>query len=166
MTLALLAHAVNVHFSSVHCDSHAAFLYTRPCGHDVGSKLFYRLFCRNLSKEGNVVLCPNYRLWPEADLCGMMSDMELFVSWLGEEAQMKQYHIDKEAVYFMGHSSGAHLISYYALTHLPPPPSPSPPPPLPPLLYLLAVIFVWQHHLIWISIDNSNKHVVCIIYRH
>lgn len=74
-----------------------------------GSKDTNRNFCRWLSSQGFTVVCPSYRLVPQTDLRGELSDVLAVMRWVAEKGE--EYYCDPEQTYMTGDSAGAQLIS-------------------------------------------------------
>jgi len=62
---------------------------------------------RRLGNQGHVVLDLAYPLAPEADLNGMLGDLQQTILWLKEHSA--DYHISPDRIILMGASGGAHL---------------------------------------------------------
>lgn len=66
-----------------------------------------RPFFRQLTAQGHLVMDVAYRLYPEVDLVGMVSDCEHAVAWLKDQAG--RYNIDQKKIVLAGGSAGGHL---------------------------------------------------------
>jgi len=66
-----------------------------------------RPFFRHLVAQGHVVMDVAYRLCPEVDIYGMISDVKHAVAWMKENAS--RYGVDPEKIVYGGGSAGGHL---------------------------------------------------------
>lgn len=77
-----------------------------------GSKEVYQYYCMSLAQRGFAVINFTYRLAPEYKFPASLEDTGLAVRWTLEHAD--DYHLDKNAVFFVGDSAGAHILGLYA----------------------------------------------------
>ena len=78
-------------------------------GWELGSKESFKFIATRLTKEGYIVILPNYRLYPEVVFPAFIEDAALAVSWLHNN--LEKYAIDSDRVYLMGYSAGAQIAS-------------------------------------------------------
>lgn len=78
-----------------------------------GDKANYRFVGAALAQSGYVVLVANYRHYPVVKMPGFMHDAALAALWAAAHAS--EYGGDRDRVYLMGHSAGAHLAALVAL---------------------------------------------------
>lgn len=69
---------------------------------------------RHLAAQGHVVMDVAYRLYPRADLVGMVGDAKRAVAWM--KANGGEYGVDPERVIVAGGSAGGHLALMAAFT--------------------------------------------------
>ncbi|KAI8898650.1 Alpha/Beta hydrolase protein [Globomyces pollinis-pini] len=74
-----------------------------------GSKFLYAPVALNLRKMGNVVVLPDYTLFPISNPNQMIHEIQSIVSWTVDN--ISQYGGDMNNIVLMGHSAGAHLIT-------------------------------------------------------
>ncbi|KAL7753999.1 hypothetical protein RI367_000932 [Sorochytrium milnesiophthora] len=74
---------------------------------NTGSKWLYSPLARQLAAEGNVVVIPDYTLYPTARVDHMMNDVALAIRWT--QQNVSRYGGDRHHITLMGHSAGAHL---------------------------------------------------------
>jgi acetyl esterase/lipase len=91
-----------------------------------GDKADYRFVGAALAESGYVAVVANYRHYPQVKMPGFMDDAARAASWAFAHAT--QFGGDRERLYLMGHSAGAHLASlvtldtrYFAATGQPAP---------------------------------------------
>lgn len=72
-----------------------------------GHKELYRFVADAFTKEGYVVVIPDYRKYPTVKFPAFAEDTAAAVAWVYNNAD--QYNIDKDRLFVAGHSSGAHL---------------------------------------------------------
>lgn len=91
-----------------------------------GDKADYRFVGAALAQSGYVAVVANYRHYPQVKMPGFMSDAAQAVSWAVAHAE--EFGGDRERLYMMGHSAGAHMAalvtldkSYFAATGQPVP---------------------------------------------
>lgn len=73
-----------------------------------GDKKLYRFMGSTLRGLGYTVVIPNYRLYPEVFLTGMLEDAALCVNWVKTTLKPRK-------IIIMGHSAGAHIASIITL---------------------------------------------------
>jgi acetyl esterase/lipase len=78
-----------------------------------GSKGDYRFVGAALAELGLVSMVADYRLYPKVKMPGFMHDVGLAAVWAAAHAA--DYGADPARLYFMGHSSGAHMAALAAL---------------------------------------------------
>jgi acetyl esterase/lipase len=74
-----------------------------------GDKKQYRKMAANLASNGITVVLINYRLSPKVKFPAHTEDVAAAIHWTS--SFIDKYNGDKENIYLMGHSAGAHLIS-------------------------------------------------------
>jgi acetyl esterase/lipase len=91
-----------------------------------GDKADYRFVGAALAQSGYVAVVANYRHYPQVKMPGFMSDAAQAASWAVAHAE--EFGGDRERLYLMGHSAGAHMAalvtldkSYFAATGQPVP---------------------------------------------
>ena len=72
-----------------------------------GNKDLNRNYCLALASRGFAVVNISYRLLPETNLAGQVSDIFAALGWLGEHGG--KHHCDLGRVYLTGDSAGGHL---------------------------------------------------------
>ena len=77
-----------------------------------GTKEVYQYYCMKLAGRGFAVVNFNYRLAPENKFPSSLEDTCAVFRWIEENAD--KYGLDKENVFAVGDSAGAHLLSLYA----------------------------------------------------
>jgi len=80
---------------------------------EFGDKKEYRFVGAALAEAGYVTVIADYRMYPQVKLAGFMEDAARAAAWAAAHA--KEYGADPARVYFMGHSSGAHMGALLAL---------------------------------------------------
>lgn len=78
-----------------------------------GDKSDYRFVGAALAESGYVVAVANYRHYPEVKLPGFMDDAAQAARWAAAHAD--DYGGDRQRLYLMGHSAGAHLAALVTL---------------------------------------------------
>jgi acetyl esterase/lipase len=78
-----------------------------------GDKANYRFVGAALAESGYLALVANYRHYPAVKMPGFMRDAALAALWAAAHA--REYGGDRDRVYLMGHSAGAHLAALVAL---------------------------------------------------
>jgi acetyl esterase/lipase len=78
-----------------------------------GEKGQYRFVAAALAKSGYVAVLPDYRTYPEGVFPQFNDDGALAVRWVHEHAA--ELGGDRDAIFLMGHSAGAHLAASLAL---------------------------------------------------
>ncbi len=78
-----------------------------------GAKGWYRIFARTLAAQGNVVVVPDYRLYPEVKFPRFLVDGGNAVRWTREN--IASYGGDPRRLFVMGHSAGAYIAAMLAL---------------------------------------------------
>jgi acetyl esterase/lipase len=73
-----------------------------------------RTLFRHLAAQGHVVMDVAYRLYPETDIPGMVSDAKRAVAWL--KAHAIDYGVDPECIVLGGASAGGHVALLTAYT--------------------------------------------------
>lgn len=73
-----------------------------------------RPFFTQLAAQGHVVMDVAYRMAPETDMMGMVSDVKRAINWMKENAS--RYAVDPEKVTIGGGSAGGHLALLAAYT--------------------------------------------------
>lgn len=65
-----------------------------------------------LAKNGIALVSVNYRFFPEVDFEQQAADVADAFAWVKQNS--RQYNIDKQKIFLMGHSAGAHLVALVA----------------------------------------------------
>ena len=78
-----------------------------------GDKADYRFVGAALAETGYAAVVPNYRLYPRVKMAGFMDDAALAARWAAAHAG--DIGADRNRLYLMGHSSGAHMAALLAL---------------------------------------------------
>lgn len=76
-----------------------------------GDKERYQYYCMSLAQRGFAVVNFTYRLAPEYPFPAAIEDTNLVFTWVLEHAQ--QYGFDKEQIFAVGDSAGAHSLGIY-----------------------------------------------------
>ena len=71
-----------------------------------GSKATYPFVAATLARRGNIVVVPDYRLYPEVRYPAFLQDCAQAVSWTA--SHMTQIGGDPRRLFLMGHSAGAY----------------------------------------------------------
>ncbi len=74
---------------------------------EFGNREDYRWFAEALARNGFVAILPDYRKYPQVKLDGFMTDAANALAWSFEHAA--EYGGDRDQLFVMGHSAGAHL---------------------------------------------------------
>lgn len=77
-----------------------------------GDKDRYQYYCMELAEKGFAVVNFTYRLAPEFTYPAPLEDTNLVFSWVLEHAN--EYGFDKEHIFAVGDSAGAHCLGLYA----------------------------------------------------
>ena len=77
-----------------------------------GDKHLYALLARELSRHC-VVVVPNYSLYPQCGIDGMLADVDRAIEWAA--ASCGTWNGDPSKLYLVGHSAGAHLAMLAAM---------------------------------------------------
>lgn len=92
-----------------------AFIYLHGAAWVVLDKDFgTRTFFKWLTNQGHVIMDVAYRLFPEADLMGMVHDAKHAITWLKKNAAT--YGVSPEKIIIGGGSSGGHIALLAAYT--------------------------------------------------
>lgn len=78
-----------------------------------GDKADYRFVGAALAQSGYVAVVANYRHYPQVKMPGFMSDAAQAASWA--VAHAGEFGGDRERLYLMGHSAGAHMAALLTL---------------------------------------------------
>ncbi len=78
-----------------------------------GAKEDYEFVASSLTEAGYTVVIPDYRVFPDVVFPGFVEDGAQAVAWVLNNA--RQYDVDPERVFLMGHSAGAHLAALLSL---------------------------------------------------
>ena len=79
----------------------------------VGDRGGYRFVAESLTRDGNIVVIPDYRLYPAVTFPGFVEDSAGAVAWV--TANIARYGGDPAAIFVMGHSAGAYNAAMVAL---------------------------------------------------
>ena len=82
-------------------------------GWESGDRVDYRFIGEALTSRGNVVVVPDYRLYPEVLFQGFMADGAQAVRWV--KRNIDRFGGDPGRIFLMGHSSGAHIAAMLTL---------------------------------------------------
>lgn len=82
-------------------------------GWNSGDKASYKFVGAALASAGNVVVVPNYTLYPKGRFPAFMQDAALAVAWAREHAA--EWGGDPANLYVAGHSAGAHIAVLLSL---------------------------------------------------
>lgn len=77
-----------------------------------GDKERYQYYCMSLAQHGYAVVNFTYRLAPEYKFPAPLEDLNLVIQWIMDHAE--QYLFDKEHIFAVGDSAGAHQLALYA----------------------------------------------------
>lgn len=78
-----------------------------------GDKSDYRFVGAALAALSYVAVLPNYRHYPQVKMPGFMDDAAHAVLWAAAHAS--EFAADRQQLYLMGHSAGAHMAALVAL---------------------------------------------------
>ena len=78
-----------------------------------GTKDWYRFVGASLANSGYIAILPDYRLYPQTRFPGFIEDGAEAVKWAREH--VSDLGGDRDAIFLMGHSAGAHLAATLAL---------------------------------------------------
>jgi acetyl esterase/lipase len=78
-----------------------------------GSKAIYPFLAATLARRGNVVVVPDYRLYPEVRFPAFLADCAQAVAWTMRHAA--EFGGDPDRVFLMGHSAGAYNAAMLGL---------------------------------------------------
>ncbi len=93
-----------------------SFIYLHGSAWAVLDKDFgTRPFFRHLTNQGHVIMDVAYRLFPEADMMGMLHDTKHAIAWMKEHAA--EYGVDPDRIVIGGGSAGGHLALLAAYTN-------------------------------------------------
>lgn len=82
-------------------------------GWESGDRIDYRFVGEALTSRGNIVVVPDYRLYPEVLFPGFMADGAQAVRWV--KRNIERFGGDPGRIFLMGHSSGAHIAAMLTL---------------------------------------------------
>lgn len=77
---------------------------------DAGTRTFFRY----LAAQGHVIMDVAYRLFPEADMMGMVHDVKHAIAWM--KANCSRYNVNPACIVLGGASAGGHLSMLAAYT--------------------------------------------------
>lgn len=93
-----------------------AFIYLHGGAWTVLDKDFgTRVFFRHLASQGHVIMDVAYRLFPETDFMGMVSDARHAIAWMKSNAAT--YEVEPDKIVLGGGSSGGHIALLTAYTN-------------------------------------------------
>lgn len=78
-----------------------------------GARGMYEFVASSLTREGYVVVVPDYRLFPDVTFPAFAEDAARAVAWV--QANIGAHGGDPDRIALMGHSAGAHLATLVAL---------------------------------------------------
>ncbi len=67
---------------------------------------------RWLAKNGIALVSVNYRFYPNANFAEQATDVSDAIAWVKQNAP--KYNLDRDKIFLMGHSAGAHLVALVA----------------------------------------------------
>jgi acetyl esterase/lipase len=73
----------------------------------IGYKMWGALMGRALAPNGVLLIIPDYRNFPQTDVKGMLTDVDMAVAWVRSNAS--EYGGDPNEITLVGQSAGAHL---------------------------------------------------------
>lgn len=82
-------------------------------GWKAGERGMYEFVASSLTREGHLVVIPDYRLFPEVTFPAFAEDAARAVAWV--QAHIAEHGGDPGRIVLMGHSAGAHLAALVAL---------------------------------------------------
>ncbi len=82
-------------------------------GWNSGDKAMYPFVAATLARQGNVVVVPDYRLYPEVRFPAFLQDCAKAVAWT--QVHLHEIGGDPQRVFLMGHSAGAYNAAMLAL---------------------------------------------------
>ena len=80
-----------------------------------GSKDVYKYYCASLAERGFVVINFSYRLSPRYKFPCHLEDSVKVINWMYEH--LEEYGIDENAVFALGDSAGAQILSHLCSLH-------------------------------------------------
>ena len=92
---------------------HPVVVFFYGGGWDSGRKSMYPFVAATLARAGNVVVVPDYRLYPQVTYPTFLQDCARAVAWAISHAE--SFGGDKRRVFLMGHSAGAYNAMMLAL---------------------------------------------------
>jgi acetyl esterase/lipase len=78
-----------------------------------GDRGGYRFVAESLTRQGHIVIIPDYRVYPAVVFPGFVEDSARAVAWVARN--VAQYGGSPDAIYLMGHSAGAYNAAMLAL---------------------------------------------------
>ena len=78
-----------------------------------GDKAGYRFIAESLTRQGHIVVIPDYRVYPAAVFPAFVEDGAQAVAWVS--GHLARYGSAPDAIYLMGHSAGAYIAAMLAL---------------------------------------------------
>jgi acetyl esterase/lipase len=91
----------------------AVVVFWHGGGWRFGDKADYRFVGAALAQSGYVAVVANYRHYPQVKMPGFMDDAARAALWAAAHAG--EFGGDRQRLYLMGHSAGAHLAALVAL---------------------------------------------------
>lgn len=92
---------------------HPVIVFFYGGGWDSGRKSMYPFVAATLARQGNVVVVPDYRLYPQVRFPAFLQDCARAVAWtIGQTGRIGG---DPGRVFLMGHSAGAYNAAMLAL---------------------------------------------------
>ncbi len=77
-----------------------------------GDKSQYAFVADRLARDGYAVIVPNYRKYPDVKFPTFIKDSAKAVDWA--QLHLKDYKLDADNLFIMGHSAGAHTATLVA----------------------------------------------------
>lgn len=74
-----------------------------------GDRGYYRFLGQALSREGLIVVIPDYRVYPEVQFPAFVADGGRALAWVA--ARIAEFGGNPDDVWLMGHSAGAHIAA-------------------------------------------------------
>lgn len=87
-------------------ESYAVIVFLYGGGWSSGSKSDYKFVADRLTREGFIVVIPDYVKYPEAKFPAFVEDAALATAWLNK--YISNFKGDAMHMYLLGHSAGAH----------------------------------------------------------
>ena len=99
--------------SSEKCHDSPVIIFTHGGSWRWGQKDYHREIGKQFARKGIVFTTINYRLYPAVRFPAFPKDVALAVKWVREN--IAQFGGDRNKIFLMGHSAGAHSVSLVGL---------------------------------------------------